>query len=1023
MSADGGGGGGGGYGGIHQLGGGGQDVQGGLGSGGGRASVSGTAKKPKRRHPGRWSPSNGGSPAGESPSAKRAMIMNARRGGASSSSGAGSQSQGNRAAGDPLFDGTGSESESSCRFGGFGLSANAKQQQQQQQQQQQRDAQEGVPQRPSQQQQQQRQQRTFNGGGAGSPRKTLAATGPRTDKTISKKAATPAVAAAATRAAAIRDAKPSPRPSRSSSSTTVSTSLAKTAPIAPPAAATAAAAAAVPQPPAMAARPEGKENTLDGADTKKAGAGREPCNPGVVGGKPCSGVSAGTETAASAAVPAAPEATAATPTRWDQGTLLSLESAGGGGGGDGGGGEERGTPVPPGLRPPGRELDVLCEWSLDQLRMDDEVGMFSRGAFGKVVAARTRMDQQVAVKIVAKSGLSPERYIERELELLELCSVHPNVVGLHGVIRTPQRVYALMPLADTDLAAMVKSTVLDEKQAGFCVRQVVSAVEFLHSKGIVHRDVKPANILVLSNKVLLADFGLAKQLPKGDPGLLVGACGTKPYLAPELVRDVPYDAAVDMWAVGVVTYELLHGYTPFSPKLVVPRSWDGVVREEYVRKSNANNRSRLANGSSRRRRRESDGCGYSDHDATSSSSSSSSGGGGGSTGKGGSLSVSESSGSIVNKRMFERSAPPAPGGGLDRAWLAGQAHQALLFGKGGENDEYQAERQTGEGHGIAGGGGRGAGGGGGRRRRGHREQDQLKLLEAVVRGAYEVEEACVGEVGADFISQLLQVTPARRMSVAAAAEHPFLGPASKVPPRRRAARAEVAAVQTERAAAAAQRHKARLQQQQQQQEAAGGKPTKASAAAAAAAATALSDIAVLAGAMSDEARSLLADTKRWDKAAADAAAVTGADAGAGAGAGASGKNGGGGGGVLPAAPPPAGKAAEAAAVADAVGKAEAAVARAELLARESRAGSLAAEAVANSRELARAQEAAAATAAAKVDAKAGQASDATAAAAAAAVLKKGRNTVTGTEVCGGDKADGVVAGDKNGAAKTVFRFQ
>ncbi|CBN75324.1 Ca2+/calmodulin-dependent protein kinase I-like protein [Ectocarpus siliculosus] len=953
MSADGGGGsgGGGGHGGVHQVGGGGQDVQGGLGSGGGgRGSVSGTAKKPKRRHPGRWSPSNGGSPAGESPSAKRAMIMNARKGGASSSSGAGSQ--GNRAAGGPLFDGTGSGSESSCRFGGFSLSADAKQQQQhhhprqqaQQQhrpQQQQRDTQEGAP-------QQRRQQRTSNGGGGGSPRTTSAATGPRTDKTMPTKAATLA-AAAATPATAIRDAKPSPRVSPSSSSATVSTSSAKTAPIAPPAAVTAAAAAA--PPPAVAARPDGKENTLDGVDTKKAGAGREPRNPGVGGGKPRSGTRAGTETAAAAPAPAAPEATAATPTWWDRGTLLSLESAGGGEGGGGGGGEERGTPVPPGLRPPGRELDVLCEWSLDQLRVDDEVGMFSRGAFGKVVAARTRMDQQVAVKIVAKSGLSPERYIERELELLELCSVHPNVVGLHGVIRTSQRVYALMPLADTDLAAMVK--------------------------------------------VLLADFGLAKQLPKGDPGLLVGACGTKPYLAPELVRDVPYDAAVDMWAVGVVTYELLHGYTPFSPKLVVPRSWDGVVREDYVRKSNANNRSRLANGGSRRRRRETDGCGYSDHDATSSSSS-----GSGSTGEGGTLSVSESSGSIVNKRMFERSAPPAPGGGLDRAWLAGQAHQALLFGKGGENDEYQAERRTGEGHGIAGGGGRGAGGGGGggRRRRGHREQDQLKLLEAVVRGGYEVEEGCVGGVVADFISQLLRVTPARRMSAAAAAEHPFLGPASKVPRRRRAARAEVAAVQTEQAAAAAQRHKARLQQQQQQQqEAAGGKPTKASAAAAAAAATALSDIAVLAGAMSDEARSLLADTKRWDKAAADAAAVAGADAGAGS----SGENGGGGGGVLPA---PAGKAAVATAVADAVGKAETAVARAELLAKESRAGSLAAEAVANSRELARAQEAAAA-------------------AAAAAVLKKGGNTVAGTGVGGGDKADGVVAGDKNGAAKTVFRFQ
>ena len=135
----------------------------------------------------------------------------------------------------------------------------------------------------------------------------------------------------------------------------------------------------------------------------------------------------------------------------------------------------------------------------------------------------------------------------------------------------------------------------------------------------------------------------------------------------------------------------------------------------------------------------------------------------------GSGSVSESSGSIVNKRMFERSAPPAPGGprgvGLDRAWLAGRAHQAVLFGKGGENDECHAEMRTSDvsGKGVGGAGGGGGRGGGGLgwgrmadagRRREHREADQLKLLDAIARGVYEVEESCVGEVGADFIAQV-----------------------------------------------------------------------------------------------------------------------------------------------------------------------------------------------------------------------------------------------------------------------------
>lgn len=112
-------------------------------------------------------------------------------------------------------------------------------------------------------------------------------------------------------------------------------------------------------------------------------------------------------------------------------------------------------------------------------------------------------------------------------------------------------------------------------------------------------------------------------------------------------------------------------------------------------------------------------------------------------------SVSESSGSIVGDRMFERSAPAAPGAGLDRAWLAGRAaHQALVYGKG-----------------IAGGNGHGNGddgdvGGGwlgdvaGAGRRGYRAADQMRLLDNIARGRYTADEVLVGEQGRSFISQV-----------------------------------------------------------------------------------------------------------------------------------------------------------------------------------------------------------------------------------------------------------------------------
>lgn len=110
----------------------------------------------------------------------------------------------------------------------------------------------------------------------------------------------------------------------------------------------------------------------------------------------------------------------------------------------------------------------------------------------------------------------------------------------------------------------------------------------------------------------------------------------------------------------------------------------------------------------------------------------------------GSYGVSESSGSIVNCRMFERSAPAGPGGGLDRAWLMGQVNQALLNGMD-DSDEV-------EGVALGRGGGRSGGRGG---RRGYSRANQLVLLDNIARGKFSVRKDWVGSAGADFISQVL----------------------------------------------------------------------------------------------------------------------------------------------------------------------------------------------------------------------------------------------------------------------------
>jgi len=103
-----------------------------------------------------------------------------------------------------------------------------------------------------------------------------------------------------------------------------------------------------------------------------------------------------------------------------------------------------------------------------------------------------------------------------------------------------------------------------EKDASNIVRQIVSAVEYLHQNGIAHRDLKPENLLSAGddeNEVIkIADFGFSKQFGEEK---LVTSCGSPGYVAPEVLTSESYDKSVDMWSVGVIIYILLCGYPPF----------------------------------------------------------------------------------------------------------------------------------------------------------------------------------------------------------------------------------------------------------------------------------------------------------------------------------------------------------------------------------------------------------------------------------------------------------------------------
>ena len=113
------------------------------------------------------------------------------------------------------------------------------------------------------------------------------------------------------------------------------------------------------------------------------------------------------------------------------------------------------------------------------------------------------------------------------------------------------------------LNAINKMSKFSESMAKNIFKQLILTIKYLHNMNIVHRDIKPDNILLeLDNTIKLCDFGVSKQVKKGQ--LLTDSCGTPAFIAPEILKDHPYDPYLtDIWSSGVVLYIIVSGFFPF----------------------------------------------------------------------------------------------------------------------------------------------------------------------------------------------------------------------------------------------------------------------------------------------------------------------------------------------------------------------------------------------------------------------------------------------------------------------------
>ncbi|HUJ59921.1 MAG TPA: serine/threonine-protein kinase [Kofleriaceae bacterium] len=191
------------------------------------------------------------------------------------------------------------------------------------------------------------------------------------------------------------------------------------------------------------------------------------------------------------------------------------------------------------------------------------LGPLGRGGMGRVYRARdVVLGREVALKLL-DSHASDELAARFEREARALARLdHPGCVRVLDVAR---RYLVLELVAGTTLAAALRADgQFSQARALRIARGVLAALAHAHARGVLHRDIKPDNImLAASGRVVLIDFGLACVVD--EPGLTgVGMClGSPSYIAPERLRAEPYDARADLWSVGVVLYEMLAGARPF----------------------------------------------------------------------------------------------------------------------------------------------------------------------------------------------------------------------------------------------------------------------------------------------------------------------------------------------------------------------------------------------------------------------------------------------------------------------------
>uniref|UniRef100_A0A2K6MN69 Protein kinase C n=1 Tax=Rhinopithecus bieti TaxID=61621 RepID=A0A2K6MN69_RHIBE len=200
----------------------------------------------------------------------------------------------------------------------------------------------------------------------------------------------------------------------------------------------------------------------------------------------------------------------------------------------------------------------------------DLIRVIGRGSYAKVLLVRLKKNDQIyAMKVVKKELVHDDEdidWVQTEKHVFEQASSNPFLVGLHSCFQTTSRLFLVIEYVNGGdlMFHMQRQRKLPEEHARFYAAEICIALNFLHERGIIYRDLKLDNVLLdADGHIKLTDYGMCKEgLGPGDTTSTF--CGTPNYIAPEILRGEEYGFSVDWWALGVLMFEMMAGRSPFD---------------------------------------------------------------------------------------------------------------------------------------------------------------------------------------------------------------------------------------------------------------------------------------------------------------------------------------------------------------------------------------------------------------------------------------------------------------------------